>query len=341
MTNFLLAAGLFDAGVFQTLGRPDLWQATLAAATPLTLAAVGGCISERSGVVNIGLEGMMLLSAFFSAYTVYEVTSHLGISGPFAAAIGVGGGALSGGIAAWLLAFLSVRLRANQIISGMAMNILALGLTNYLLTRVFGEFGTPAGLAGIPAVAVPLLSKIRVFSLGSILFQQNILTYVALALVVVAQIFLFNTTWGLRLRSVGESPIAADTAGIHVKRIRYLAVVTSGVLCGLAGAWLALNGPNGSFIQNMTSGRGFIALAALIVGRWTPIGAMLACLIFAFGQSLDINLSVGTGVTFGSFQVSASLLDMLPYLLTIVAVAGFLGRSSAPAADGVPYDSAE
>jgi general nucleoside transport system permease protein len=334
----VLAEGLFKAGFFQVLSHPILWESTLAFAAPLLLASVGGCISERSGVVNIGMEGMMLISAFFGAFTVDKVSSLFGLPGSAAAICGVLGAIGAGSLTGWLHAWACVRMRANQVVSGMAINLLALGVTNYLLLTVFQNGSTPANLAGIPSSHVPILGDISFLSLGSIFFSQNVLVYVALASVLAAHVFLFRTKLGLRLRSVGENPDASETAGIDVRRVRHVAVIVSGALCGLAGAYIALNGPNGSFTDNMTAGRGFIALAALIVGRWTPLGALGACLLFGFGASLDNNLS---GLTLGTFQVSGSLLDMLPYLITIVAVAGLIGRSAPPAAGGVPYDPAE
>jgi simple sugar transport system permease protein len=255
-----------------------------------------------------------------------------------AAVAGVVGAILAGCLMASLHAWASIRFHANQVVSGMAINLLALGLTSYLYYTLYGSQGTPGDLAGIPNSNIPLLSGIKLLSLGSILFQQNVITYLALASVVVAHFFLFRTTLGLRIRSVGEHPRAADTAGVNVQRLRYLAVILSGGLSGLAGAYLALNGPHGLFSDNMTGGRGFIALAAMIVGKWTPFGALGACLLFGFGQALAVSLA---GLTVGSYEVSTYLLNMLPYVITIVVVAGLIGRSIPPAADGIPYDPAQ
>jgi simple sugar transport system permease protein len=254
-----------------------------------------------------------------------------------AALAGVIGAVLAGSLLAWLHAWASIRFQANQVVSGMAINLLALGLTSYLYYTLYGSQGTPGNLAGIPNMNIPALGGITFLSLGSILFQQNPITYLAFLTVILVYVFLFRTTLGLRIRSVGEHPRAADTAGINVQRLRYLAVILSGALSGLAGAYLALNGPHGLFTDNMTGGRGFIALAAMIVGKWTPFGAMGACLLFAFGQALAVSLS---GLTVGSYEVSQYLLNMLPYVVTIIVVAGLVGRSTPPAADGIPYDPA-
>lgn len=333
-----IGAGIGNLGLWNTLAQPLLWQTTLAFSTPLILAAIGGTISERSGVVNIAMEGMMLVGCFFSAYTADKTASLMHFSPWEAAMAGVVGAVVAGCIMAWFHAWASIRFQANQVVSGMAINLLALGLTSYLFYTLYGSQGTPGNLAGIPNANIPLLGGIKFMSLGSIVFQQNIITYLAFASVILAYLFLFRTTLGLRIRSVGEHPRAADTAGINVQRLRYLAVVLSGGLSGLAGAYLALNGPHGLFSDNMTGGRGFIALAAMIVGKWTPFGAMGACLLFGFGQALAVSLA---GLTVGSYEVSTYLLNMLPYVITIVVVAGLIGRSIPPAADGIPYDPAE
>jgi simple sugar transport system permease protein len=327
-------SALTDAGVWTTIFNVNLWQGTLREATPLALAAIGGVLSERSGVVNIAMEGMMLVGAFFALF--YDVLFHN-------AGIGVVMGMLAGGIMAVFLAFGAVRLRADQIVMGMAVNLAALGITGYLLLAKYGTNGTPPSCFSPPACthgevytipdwSIPGLSKLP--AAGQIIFQQNPIVYVMLILVVVVHVFLFRTTLGLRIRAVGEHPRAADTAGINVPRLRYLTVTLSGVLSGLAGAYLSLS--VGSFSENMTSGRGFIALAAMIFGKWTPFGAFGACLLFGFGQALYIQLQN----TSGPLQNYSTLVAALPYLLTIVALAGFIGRSSPPAADGIPYDPA-
>jgi general nucleoside transport system permease protein len=322
-----------DSGAWMIFANANLWQSTLIEATPLALAATGGVISERSGVVNIAMEGMMLTGAFFAVGI--SIFTHN-------AALGLLAGILTGGLMALVHAFAAIRLKADQIVSGMAINLLALGLTSYLVFSVYGSNGTPPPCAStcsgdevrtIPDWSIPVLSTIP--GLGKILFQQNPIVYLMLALVLLTQFFLFRTTLGLRIRATGEHPRAVDTAGINVQRLRYLAVVLSGLLSGLAGGYLALS-ISGSFSENMTSGRGFIALAAMIFGKWNPLGAFGACLLFGFGQATYDTIQN----TAGPAQQYSTLIAMLPYALTIVALAGFIGRSTPPAADGVPYDPA-
>lgn len=298
--------------------------AMLRLATPIALAALGGVISERSGVTNIALEGSMLMGAFFSVL-VADKTGSL----PLALLAG-----LAAGVAlAALHALASVTFRADQIVSGMALNILALGLTSYLDYEQYGTTGTPADLPGIPAVDLGPLSGIPV--LGGALGHQSSILWVTFLLVVLLQGFLFRTVPGLRLRSVGEHPRAADTLGINVQRTRYWAVLASGAFAGLGGIYLSM-AVAGSFTDGMTNGKGFIGLAAMIFGRWTPVGALVAALIFGYGDALSVSLQ---GVSIGDLRVPVQLLSTIPYILTILAVAGFVGRSRAPAADGLPYES--
>lgn len=327
--------GLVASGLWTTLFNANLWQVTLQDATPLALAAVGGVISERSGVVNIAMEGMMLTGAFFAVF--FDVMFGN-------AAIGLLAAILTGGIMALIHAYASIRLKADQIVSGMAINLLALGLTSYLLVSVYGALGTPTSCTPptpckqgwvftIPDWSIPGLNKIP--GLGPVLFQQNPIVYLMLLVVLVSHVFLFRTTLGLRIRAVGEHPRAADTAGINVQRLRYFAVILSGLLSGLAGGYLSLASAYG-FNDNMTSGRGFIALAAMIFGKWTPFGAFGACVLFGFGQALYDTLQNSPG----PLQNYSTLVSALPYVLTIVALAGFIGRAIPPAADGIPYDPA-
>jgi len=297
----------------------DLWHATLEAAVLLLLPALGGVISERSGVVNIAMEGMMLTGAFFS------VVADLAWHNPWAAALV---GVIAGGLMALIHAVVSIRFRADQIVSGIAINIFAAGLTVFLVNRLYGlaDVGHVGQANLLPYIDVPLLDQIPF--LGRVLFQQNVVVYAALILLVVVHLVLFRTRLGLRIRAVGEHPQAADTAGINVYVIRYGAVITSGLLSGLAGAFLAI-GISNTFVPNMTDGRGYIALAAMIFGKWTPFGAFVACLIFGLGQAIYDNNSI--------IHVSQYLLSMLPYVLTLVVLAGVVGRSIPPAADGIPY----
>jgi general nucleoside transport system permease protein len=305
--------------ILNLLLTADLWQAALAGAVLLLLPALGGVISERSGVVNIAMEGMMLTGAFFG------VVADLAWHNPWLATLVA---IAAGGAMALIHAVVSIRFRADQIVSGIAINIFAAGLTVFLVRRIFGQ--QDVGHVGqselLPNLSIPLLDQIPF--LGKVIFQQNVVVYIALILLVAVHVVLFRTRLGLRIRAVGEHPHAADTAGINVYAIRYGAVITSGLLSGLAGAFLAI-GVSNTFVPNMTDGRGYIALAAMIFGKWTPFGAFLACLIFGVGEAIYANNS--------TIHVSAYLLSMLPYILVLVVLAGVVGRSSPPAADGIPY----
>jgi ABC-type uncharacterized transport system permease subunit len=293
--------------------------ATLRLATPLTFAALGGVVSERAGVVNIALEGIMLMAAFFGVLGA-AITGNVW-AGVFLAVV-------AGMLLALLHAFAAVTLRSDQIVSGMALNILALGFTTFLNYQLYGTTGTPPDLAALPTVPLPVVQGIPY--VGDVFGQQNLFVWVALALVVVVHVFLFRTVLGLRVRAVGEHPRAADTVGIDVRRIRYGAVLASGALAALGGAYLSL-AVSHSFTNNITSGRGFIGLAAMIFGKWTPLGSLGAALLFGFGDALSFSLQ-GTGAP-------VQLLGALPYAITILAVAGFVGRARPPAADGIPYET--
>lgn len=305
-----------------TLEEVFTWSALFAAmlryATPLLLAALGGVISERSGVVNIGLEGMMLMGCFFGIYGADVLGSWV---------LGLLLAMVAGGLLALVHAVFSIHLRANQIVSGTGINFLALGITGYFFTLHYGPSGTPSNISTVPTVKLPLIQHAGFF--GAAIGDANLMTWIALALVPAITFFLFRTTWGLRLRSVGEKPRAADTVGLPVLRIRYVAVVTSGVLAALGGAYLSVAFV-GSFSNDMTEGRGFIALAAMIFGKWKPWGALWATLLFGFASALADRLSQ-PNPTLGT------LFGALPYLLTLIAVAGVIGRSRAPASDGIPY----
>ena len=305
--------------ILHLLVSSSLWQAALAAAVLLLLPALGGVISERSGVVNIAMEGMMLTGAFFAVY------ADLHLHNPWLATLVA---MIAGGLMALIHAVVSIRFRADQIVSGIAINIFAAGLTVFLINRLYGvqDVGHVSQAESLPNIVVPGLSKIPF--LGPVLFDQNVIVYVALALLVLTHIVLFKTRLGLRIRAVGEHPQAADTAGINVFALRYGAVITSGLLSGLAGAFLAI-GVSNTFVPNMSDGRGYIALAAMIFGKWTPFGAFIACVIFGVGEAIYYNNSI--------IHASPYLLSMLPYVLTLVVIAGLIGRSNPPAADGLPY----
>jgi ABC-type uncharacterized transport system permease subunit len=293
-----------------------LLASTLRYATPLTFGALGGLFSERSGVINIALEGMMLIGAFFGAWGA-DVTGSwlLGI------VIAIGAGA----IFAALHGLFAITFRADQIVSGTALNLLAVGITGYLYVQIYGDQGTPDDLPRVPDVNLPIKS---VPFFGDVFGQLNLLAWLALAMVLVTWVVVFRTAWGLRLRSAGENPLAAETAGLSVVRTRYLAVMTSGGLAALGGAFLSI-GFLHTFSQNMTAGRGFIALAALIFGRWRPGTALAATLLFGFGSALAQRLPV--------FSPSGAVLfQALPYVLTLIAVTGLIGRSIPPHALGRP-----
>ena len=294
-----------------------LLASTLAFATPITLGALSGVACERAGVVNIGIEGMMLMGAFFGYVAAVNSGSLW---------FGVLAAILTGGVLAVLHAILSITYKVDQIISGTVINILAVGLTGYLFTQWYGA-SAPFVQGSLPRIQIPLLADIDVIGR---LFQPQPVAFSAILLVGVAHFVLYHTPIGLRVRAVGENPRAADTVGIPVRRVRYMSVIVGGLLAGLGGAYFVPEFLS-SFSREMTAGRGFIALAAMIFGRWTPFGAWGAALFFGLMFAGQNNLqSCGVGIP-------AGIVGMLPYLATILVLAGFVGRSSPPAADGVPY----
>ncbi|MBA3415766.1 MAG: ABC transporter permease [Chloroflexia bacterium] len=287
-------------------------------ATPLTFGALSGIFCERSGVVNIAIEGMMLTAAFFGFAVAV-------LSGSLAA--GLLAAVISGMLLALLHAVLSLRFAVDQIISGTVINILAVGLTGFFNRQLFAT-GAPPGITVLPPLPLGLLHDIPI--VGPILFRQGPLTLLAIVLVFVSTWVLFRTRWGLRTRAVGERPLAADTVGIDVLRVRYVNVVAGGALAGLGGAYFTLESvPH--FEPLMTNGRGFIALAAMIFGKWTPIGSWGAALLFGLAEALPVALQIQ------GFNVPYQLVGMLPYVLTIVVVAGAVGGARPPASLGVPY----
>jgi ABC-type uncharacterized transport system permease subunit len=320
-------AGIALALVFAKSGEENLervfvWSALVASmlryATPLTFAALGGVVSERAGVVNIGLEGMMLAGAFFGIWGADLTNGWFG---------GLLVGIVAGGVFGLIHAVFSITLRADQIVSGVAINFLAAGITGYLFVERYGDQGTPENLPQVPDVHLPIG---WIPFLGDALEQLNLMVWLSLVFVVIVGVYLFKTPGGLRLRSVGENPLAADTAGINVIRTRYVAVIVSGMLAAMGGAFLSIGFVH-SFSQNMTAGRGFIALAAVIVGKWRPGLALAAALLFGFSTALAQRLPAFS-------PQLATLFQALPYVLTLIAVAGIVGRSRPPAADGVPYE---
>ena len=312
-----------DSAELESVFSVGLLAATLRFATPLAFAAIGGIFSERSGVVNIGLEGMMLAGAFFGIVVTAETGQW---------EIGVLAAMAAGGVLALIHAFFCIHLQGDQIISGFAVNILALGLTGYLFRSLYSTRGTPELEERIPNVHLPLIEDIPF--IGDVFGNLNLMIWVGFAVVILAFIVLFKTPIGLRIRSVGEHPKAADTVGISVYKVRYAAVILSGILAGLGGAYLSF-GTGNAFNENMTAGRGYIALAAVIFGNWRPFGAYGACLLFGFSSALALRLQGSPLLP--SDLASANLLQTLPYVLTLVALVGVIGRSRGPAAAGRPY----
>jgi len=309
----------------ESLDQVFVWSAliaaTLRAATPLTFAALGGIVSERSGVVNIGLEGMLLMGAFFGFLGADKLGSWWW---------GILCGIVAGAALASVHAFIAIHLRADQIVSGFAVNFLALGITGYFFIEVYTDQGTPGDVSNIPSISIPGIRDLGF--VGPAIGDMHLLIWVALAFVVLSHLLLFHTPIGLRLRSVGEHPKAADTVGISVYAIRYGAVILSGALAGLGGVYLS-NGITHSFNENMSAGRGFIALAAVIFGRWRPYAALVACLLFGFTEALALRLPGA----YGEDAAWTTLFRALPYVVTLIVVAGVVGRSIPPAAVGRPY----
>jgi ABC-type uncharacterized transport system permease subunit len=306
----------------------------LAAATPLALGAYSGVFSERAGVVNIAIEGMMLTSALTAQlFAQYIGGSWVGTAmEPWGLVFGAGIGILTGALLGGLHALLSIRFKVDQIISGTVINIGAIGVTGalynvFLAGGIAG--GVPVSLGTFPVIRIPILQDIPI--IGPVLFENQPVTYAMLVITLISHYVLFYTPWGLRTRAVGEHPRAADTLGVNVFRMRYLSVIISGALAGLGGTWFTLESV-GTFNLLMTGGRGFIALAAMIFGKWTPFGSLGAALLFGLAQAGQIRVQVsGSAIPF-------QFLSMAPYIATMLVLAGFVGRAEPPAADGVPYE---
>ncbi|MBN1993392.1 MAG: ABC transporter permease [Anaerolineae bacterium] len=293
---------------------------TLLLATPIALGGFSGVLSERAGVVNIAIEGMMLSSAFMSTL-VGSVTGNL--------YLGLLGGISIGVLMAALHGLLSVKYKVDQIISGVVINILAVGLTSYLASRFLEKYQELNNPGTFQPIAIPLLSRIPI--IGPVLFENNLIVYLLFGLMFAIHFMLFYTRWGLRTRAVGEHPKAADTLGINVFNMRYINVLLSGAVAGVGGAYFTI-GSVGRFDEVMTAGKGYIGLAAMIFGKWTPFGAFGASLIFGFADSLQTKLQIL------NVPIPSEFLLMAPYLATIIAVAGVIGRATPPAADGIPYE---
>jgi len=321
VAGLAILAFLIWATTSKSLNLTGMLVSSTIRATPIALAALSGIYSERSGVVNIGIEGMMLVGAF-SSVVFASITQNM--------LVGVIAGILAGMVLGALHAVLSIKYKVNQIISGTGIIILALGLTSYLQRSVLNTFPylNQPGPA-IPAFPIPWLWKIPV--LGPVFFNLSPIIYTLFVLLIVTQVLMNKTRWGLRVRSVGEHPKAADTLGINVFRIRYISVLISGAIAGLAGTYISI-GAAGRFNEGMTAGKGFLGLAAMIFGNWNPFGAFAGSLIFGFFDSWQEKLALL------QVGIPVDLLGMAPYIATMIVLAGFVGRSRMPAADGQPYE---
>jgi ABC-type uncharacterized transport system permease subunit len=322
LLSFILALLCWaDAGnSIAPVNVTNVLQGTVIYSIVLVLGALSGIMCERSGVINIAIEGQLITGAFASA----AVASAVGVLW-----LGLVAGSLTGGLVGALLAVFAIKYRVDQIILGVVINLLAIGMTNYLYDRVMAPYSNTWNTgAFFSDIKVPVLSEIPI--IGPIFFDSNIFLYITYALIIVIQIGMFRTRWGLRVRAVGEHPTAADTVGIKVLWNRYRNVILGGMVAGIGGAWLTI-GNVGFFSTGMSSGFGYIGLAAMIFGRWKPLGAVAAALLFGFFRGLEDLLGLL------SVPVPSQVLAMAPYVATIIAVAGLVGKVRAPAADGKPY----
>ncbi len=297
----------------------DFLSTSLRLSIPIVFAALGGVLCERSGVYNIGLEGMMLAGAFGAAVGTFFTDLPI---------VGLVTGVAFGAFTAVILAVLAVSLGVSQIVVGIAINIFSIGATAFLSRIVFGGQGNTMTLPGYKAFAIPGLASIPI--VGPVLFNRDALVYVMYATVAVLFFFMYRTVWGLNVRAVGENPRAADTAGISVNRVRYMCVLGSGALAGAGGCYLVLSQVF-LFSEHMSAGKGFIALAAIILGRWNPVGALLACLLFGMCDALQLRLQ------FANPEVPYQAFVVLPYVVSILALVGLVGKPRPPGAVGLPY----
>ncbi len=309
-----------DAGNSLSLNVVDLLQGSLTSSIPLILGALAGCMCERSGVINIAIEGQLL----FGAFTGAAVASVFGVT-----VFGLIGGMLAGGLLGLVLAVFAIAFLVDQIVLGVVLNVVAAGLTGYLYDRIMQPYASTFNAGNtFGTVKIPGLGSVPI--IGPVFFDSNVLLYITYALVFLVQVGLFSTRWGLRVRAVGEHPTAADTVGIRVRWTRYRNVILGGMIAGIGGVQLTV-GSVGFFNKDISSGLGYIALAAMIFGRWTPLGSVAAALLFGFSFQLATTLGIL------SVPVPSFILLMVPYVATIVAVAGLVGRVRPPAADGRPY----
>lgn len=348
---FIAAIIVVLIGIVVIIGSPQvsasviivsMLATTIAVSTPLVLGALCGIFCERAGVVNIGIEGMMLASAFFGWFGAIYMNTILQAPPLLSLIMGVVFAVISGGLLGLLHAVLSVTFKVDQIIGGTVINLLAVGISGFLNRQLFFEQGSifggqvPHAPGTLPRIHIPLLADLPV--IGRI-FEQQPITIAAILLVIFSNFVLFYTRWGLRTRAVGEHPRAADTVGINVYRMRYLNVIIGGFFAGLAGAYFTLESVP-SFEPLMTNGRGFISLAAVIFGNWAPYGAWAATLVFGAAQALQINLQFFRELIPAqwAFFQSSAVVGLVPYLLTMLILTGIVGRTTPPAADGVPYE---
>jgi len=297
-----------------------LLQGAIMLSVPLIFGSMSGLLCEKSGVINIAIEGQLLFAAFVSA-VVASITQN--------ALYGLISAPIAGALVSLILAYFSIRFQVDQVILGFVINVLVLGLTNFFYTTLLIPYEDKWNMGGsFSPIQIPILSKLPI--IGPTLFNQTIIVYLMYAFVIFIQIALFKTRWGLRTRAIGELPVAADSVGIDVNRLRFKNVMLAGLVAGTGGAYFTV-GAVGPFSQNMTAGAGFIALACLIFGKWTPRGAIVAALFFGFANNLQGNLSI-IGIS-----IPSEFMLMVPYIATIIAVSGVVGRVRAPGADGIPY----
>ncbi len=316
-----VAAFLIWATKGKSLSLIGMLSSSLVRATPIALAALCGVISERAAVINIGIEGIMLISALTSVVAATMTGSLF---------VGLLVGVLAGALVAAFHAFLCIRFKVNQIVSGVAINIFATGATSFLSSKYLQHQGNLLNNSGtFPIIQIPLLSKIPV--LGPIFFENNLVVYLMILIVIVMHIVLYYTPWGLRTRAVGEHPKAADTLGVNVFFMRYVNVIVGGMVAGLGGVYFTL-GSVGRFDEVMTAGKGFIGLAAMIFGNWNPFGAFASSIIFGFADSLQVKMQIL------SVPIPSSFLAMAPYIVTMIVLTGVIGRAIPPAADGEVYE---
>lgn len=319
----LVPAVLIWAAAGKQTNATALFGEALRLGTPIALGAMAGIWAERSGVINIAIEGMMLTGAAFG-FAAFAFTGNI--------MLGVAVAVLLGGAIALIHGLLSITFRTDQIISGTVINILAIGVTGYLRRQFIVDSG--GGRVTLPQIDIPLLSDIPV--LGPIFFSGKPIFYTMFVMVALTHLIFFYTRWGLRTRAVGENPRAADTVGINVTRVRYLNIFISGCIAGLAGAWFSLE-TVGNFDDGMTAGKGFIALAAMIFGKWMPFGAFGGAMLFGFTEALAVRSQILQLQVFGS-PVPVQFMQVLPYVTTMVVLAGLIGRAIGPAAVGQPYE---